>query len=123
MTSAPTIDALAARLRGARRRGAVITDRPQLRTYECDGLAHYQVDPGARGPAADDARRSPRSCGPALDAGVPFVARGSGTGLSGGALPHADGVLDRDLADARHPRGRPGDERAVVRAGRHQPGT
>ncbi|HVC73933.1 MAG TPA: FAD-linked oxidase C-terminal domain-containing protein, partial [Mycobacteriales bacterium] len=26
-------------------------------------------------------------------AGVPFVARGSGTGLSGGALPHADGVL------------------------------
>ncbi len=24
---------------------------------------------------------------------VPFVARGSGTGLSGGALPHADGVL------------------------------
>src|SRR5438046_3553817 len=26
-------------------------------------------------------------------AGVPFVARGSGTGLSGGALPHKDGVL------------------------------
>ena len=26
-------------------------------------------------------------------AGVPFVARGSGTGLSGGALPCADGVL------------------------------
>ena len=25
--------------------------------------------------------------------GIPFVARGSGTGLSGGALPHADGVL------------------------------
>src|SRR5262249_2115545 len=25
--------------------------------------------------------------------GVPFVARGAGTGLSGGALPHADGVL------------------------------
>src|ERR687890_713360 len=27
------------------------------------------------------------------EAGVPFVARGSGTGLSGGALPSADGVL------------------------------
>ena len=26
-------------------------------------------------------------------AGVPFVARGHGTGLSGGALPHPDGVL------------------------------
>ena len=28
-----------------------------------------------------------------LDTGVPYVARGSGTGLSGGALPHAEGVL------------------------------
>ena len=27
------------------------------------------------------------------EAGIPFVARGSGTGLSGGALPRADGVL------------------------------
>ena len=35
----------------------------------------------------------PRRCGPAPRPGVPFVARGSGTGLSGGALPHADGVL------------------------------
>ncbi|MGH9058573.1 MAG: FAD-linked oxidase C-terminal domain-containing protein, partial [Acidimicrobiales bacterium] len=31
-----------------------------------------------------------RAC---VDAGVPYVARGSGTGLSGGALPCADGVL------------------------------
>jgi glycolate oxidase len=44
-------------------------------------------------------------------AGIPFVARGSGTGLSGGALPRADGVLivmsrmrtilDLDPADQR----------------------
>jgi glycolate oxidase len=31
-----------------------------------------------------------RAC---LEAGVPYVARGAGTGLSGGALPHPDGVL------------------------------
>ena len=36
---------------------------------------------------------SPRWCGPVPHHGIPFVARGSGTGLSGGALPLADGVL------------------------------
>jgi len=49
--------------------------------------------------------------------GVPFVARGSGTGLSGGALPHAEGVLlvtaqMRDVLAVR-----PEDERAVVQPG------
>jgi glycolate oxidase len=48
---------------------------------------------------------------------VPFVARGSGTGLSGGALPHADGVLIvtaqmRDIIEIA-----PADERAVVLPG------
>jgi glycolate oxidase len=70
----------------------VITDRQRLRTYECDGLAHYKVVPGlvvlAR--SADDVQRTVRAC---ARNGVPFVARGSGTGLSGGALPHAEGVL------------------------------
>jgi glycolate oxidase len=70
----------------------LITDRQRLRTYECDGLAHYKVVPGvvvlAR--SADDVVAATRAC---AAEGVPFVARGSGTGLSGGALPHADGVL------------------------------
>ena len=39
-----------------------------------------------------------RAC---AEAGVPFVARGSGTGLSGGALPHADGVLIVHVPHAR----------------------
>ncbi|MFP5334927.1 MAG: FAD-linked oxidase C-terminal domain-containing protein [Actinomycetes bacterium] len=70
----------------------VITDRQRLRTYECDGLAHYKVVPGlvvlARSTA--DVQQAVRAC---ARHGVPFVARGSGTGLSGGALPHAEGVL------------------------------
>jgi glycolate oxidase len=70
----------------------VITDRQELRTYECDGLAHYKVVPGlvvlAR--TTTDVQQAVRAC---ARHGVPFVARGSGTGLSGGALPHADGVL------------------------------
>src|SRR5829696_5643744 len=40
--------------------------------------------------SADEVAAVVRAC---AEAGVPFVARGSGTGLSGGALPHADGVL------------------------------
>ncbi|MHB1065208.1 MAG: FAD-linked oxidase C-terminal domain-containing protein [Georgenia sp.] len=72
--------------------GPVITDRQRLRTYECDGLAQYKVVPGLVVLARDaaDVATAVRAC---ADQRVPFVARGSGTGLSGGALPHAEGVL------------------------------
>jgi glycolate oxidase len=71
---------------------AVITDRQELRTYECDGLAQYRVVPAVvvLADSTDDVAVAVRVC---AGASVPFVARGSGTGLSGGALPHADGVL------------------------------
>lgn len=70
----------------------VITDRQRLRTYECDGLAQYKVVPGLVVLARDaaDVATAVRAC---ADLRVPFVARGSGTGLSGGALPRAEGVL------------------------------
>src|SRR5688500_19819208 len=70
----------------------VITDRQRRRTYECDGLAHYKVVPGLVVLARDahDVVTAVRAC---AAHGVPFVARGSGTGLSGGALPQAEGVL------------------------------
>jgi glycolate oxidase len=85
-------DVLAARLRALVGDAAVITDRQRLRTYECDGLAQYRVVPAVVVLAAstDDVAAVVREC---AAHGVPFVARGSGTGLSGGALPHADGVL------------------------------
>jgi glycolate oxidase len=72
--------------------GTVITDRVQLRTFECDGLAHYRAVPGlvVLASSAHDVATAVSEC---AAAGVPFVARGSGTGLSGGALPRADGVL------------------------------
>ena len=70
----------------------VLTDRAQLRTYECDGLAVYKVTPAlvALPDTTEQVRACVRAC---VEEGVPYVARGSGTGLSGGALPHADGVL------------------------------
>jgi glycolate oxidase len=71
---------------------AVISTGPQLRTYECDGLTGYRVQPAlvVLPTTADEVAAVVRAC---RRDGVPYVARGSGTGLSGGALPHADGVL------------------------------
>ncbi|HET8594076.1 MAG TPA: FAD-linked oxidase C-terminal domain-containing protein [Intrasporangium sp.] len=71
---------------------AVITDHQELRTYECDGLAHYKVTPAlvVLAESTEHVATAVRAC---AAGGIPFVARGSGTGLSGGALPHADGVL------------------------------
>jgi glycolate oxidase len=86
------LEGLAARLRAELGPAKVIDDRQRLRTYECDGLAHYKVIPGLVTLPSSTAEIAAvvRACD---EAGVPFVARGSGTGLSGGALPHADGVL------------------------------
>jgi glycolate oxidase len=71
---------------------AVISDRVQLRTYECDGLTSYRVIPAlvVLPSTAEQVQRAVRIC---HEEEVPFVARGSGTGLSGGALPVEDGVL------------------------------
>jgi glycolate oxidase len=87
-----TITQLAARLRTALGTDAVIDDHTRLRTYECDGLAHYKVTP-ALAVLTEDSQGVAEVVRACAEARVPFVARGSGTGLSGGALPHADGVL------------------------------
>jgi glycolate oxidase len=70
----------------------VYTERDQLRTYESDGLLQYQAVPAAAvlPGSAEEVQSIVRTC---FEAGVPWVARGSGSGLSGGALPVADGVL------------------------------
>ena len=83
---------LATRLRDIVGADWCYTQEHQLRTYESDGLLQYAqlpavaVLPGS----ADEVQACVRAC---ADAGVPWVARGSGSGLSGGALPVQDGVL------------------------------
>ena len=70
----------------------VVSDPLELRTYECDGLTSHRSTPGlvvlpqTAGQVAEIVTECDTS-------GVPFVARGSGTGLSGGALSRTDGVL------------------------------
>jgi glycolate oxidase len=90
--------------------GALLTAPEDVRPYECDGLTGYRSVP-----AAVLLPRSTEQVAACLhichDARVPFVARGAGTGLSGGALPVAGGVvvclarmtaiLDVDLDNAR----------------------
>jgi glycolate oxidase len=88
----------------------LLTERSQRRTYESDGLTAYRVVPAlvALPASADEAVGVVRVC---ARHGVPLVPRGAGTGLSGGALPHPDGVLlvmsrmrsivDIDLANQR----------------------
>ena len=70
----------------------VVTDHAELATYESDGLAKLRALPGLAvlpGTAAE-VQRVVQLC---HEHRVPFVARGHGTGLSGGAMPHPDGVL------------------------------
>src|SRR4051812_13815717 len=71
---------------------AVIRRPEQLRTYECDGLTGYRVVPSlvALPSSTAEVQVLVRLCNAE---GVPFVARGAGTGLSGGALPVADGIV------------------------------
>ncbi|MPZ70032.1 MAG: FAD-binding protein [Actinobacteria bacterium] len=73
-------------------RANVLTNPHQLETYASDGLLHYRVRPPAAvlPGTADEVRRIVRAC---FLESVPWVARGSGTGLSGGALPIEDGLL------------------------------
>jgi glycolate oxidase len=70
----------------------VITDPLELRTYECDGLTSHRATPAlvVFPSTAGQVAAVVREC---AGQKVPFVARGSGTGLSGGAVAREDGVL------------------------------
>jgi glycolate oxidase len=70
----------------------LITARDELRTYECDGLTNFRVVPLAVAlpTTAEQVQAIVRLC---AQRHVAFVARGSGTGLSGGALPVEGGIV------------------------------
>ena len=88
----------------------LLTHQHQLRTYESDGLLQYAATPRAvvLPGSAEEVRDVVAAC---HAASVPWVARGAGSGLSGGALPVEEGILialtrmrqilDVNLDDAR----------------------
>jgi glycolate oxidase len=88
----------------------LITSPQELHTYECDGLTNFRVMPQAvlLPSSAEQVQAILRVCHRER---TPFVARGAGTGLSGGALPVENGIvislarmnriLEVDLPNAR----------------------
>ncbi|UCV12378.1 FAD-binding protein [Dechloromonas denitrificans] len=84
--------ALATRLKMILPAHCLLTDEEDLRPYECDGLTAYRELPMAVCLPESEVQVIDvlRTC---HQLGVPVVARGAGTGLSGGAMPHAQGVV------------------------------
>jgi len=70
----------------------LLTREEERRPYECDGLTAFRELPAvvALPRTGEQVRALLITCS---ELKVPVVARGSGTGLSGGSLPHAEGVL------------------------------
>src|SRR5882724_774821 len=70
---------------------ALLWQREDTVPYECDGLTAYRQQPLAVALPETEAQVAAllKAC---QRLGVPVVARGAGTGLSGGALPHGQGV-------------------------------
>jgi glycolate dehydrogenase FAD-linked subunit len=93
MSAAPEVPSTIAReLQRALPRGTVLVEREELKPYECDGLSAYRQTPLAAVIPADEGEVA-EVLRVAHATRTPVVARGSGTGLSGGALPLADGIL------------------------------
>ncbi len=70
----------------------VVQRREELITYECDGLTSYRQRPevAVLPRTTEQVAQIVKICD---RYSIPFIARGSGTGLSGGALPIEDCVL------------------------------
>ncbi|MCK5902772.1 MAG: FAD-binding protein [Cocleimonas sp.] len=70
----------------------LLTDKEDLKPYECDGLSAYQCLPLAvvLPETIEEVQKIVRVC---ESLRIPIVARGAGTGLSGGALPDEGGII------------------------------
>jgi len=71
---------------------SLLSEREQTAPFDCDGLAAFRQAPLAvtLPQTAEQVRAILQLCS---KSGVPVVARGAGTGLSGGAMPCADGIV------------------------------
>ena len=85
-------DALVAALSSILPVGALLSRTEQTRPYECDGLSAFRQLPVAVCLPESEAQVQQvlRIC---REHDVPVVARGAGTSLSGGSMPHGAGVV------------------------------
>ncbi len=85
-------DALIRELAGVLPEKSLLSTPEALRPYECDGLAGYRQVPAVVAlPTEESQVIQILKIAHRLD--VPVVARGAGTGLSGGATPHRGGLV------------------------------
>jgi glycolate oxidase len=101
MTSAPTAapaysaerqHAVAQALRAVLPAGCVLAALEDTKPYECDGLSAYRQVPMVVALPQDEPQVL-AVLAVCRELAVPIVPRGAGTGLSGGAMPIADGVV------------------------------
>jgi len=83
---------IVAELGGKLPKDCLLHSPEELAPYECDGLSIYQSTPLAVALpyTIEQAQQVVRYC---HQNQIPLVPRGAGTGLSGGALPHEEGIL------------------------------
>jgi glycolate oxidase len=79
-------------LRAIRPRLAIIADDEGLKPFETDALISHRETPmlAVLPESEEQVQAIVKAC---RKLGVPIVTRGAGTGISGGAIPHRDGVL------------------------------
>ena len=94
----------------------VVEDPARLLVYESDGLTQYRCPPGAAVFPRDTGETS-AVLRVLARRGIPFVPRGAGTGLSGGALASEGGVLVGTARMNRILEMDPANRRAVVEPG------
>jgi len=83
---------LAQLFRGFLAHESVIDAPTSLVAYECDGLSAYRQTPllVVLPETIEQVQQVVLSCN---ERGIPIVSRGAGTSLSGGAMPHKDGIV------------------------------
>lgn len=91
-TMVPPLDEILHALRVAVPEHCILARDEQKRPYECDGLSLYrQIPMVVVLPENESQVQGVLRAARRLN--IPVVTRGAGTGLSGGAMPHAQGIL------------------------------
>ncbi len=90
--SKPASDPLIAQLRSILPASCIVADPVSMKPYECDGLSAYRQMPRVvvLPESVEQVQAVMKTC---QQTGTPVVPRGAGTSLSGGAMPHKNGVV------------------------------
>ena len=88
----PASDLLVTRLQTVLPESCIVADPVSMKPYECDGLSAYRQIPRVvvLPESVEQVQAVMKVC---QATGTPIVPRGAGTSLSGGAMPHKNGVV------------------------------